>query len=83
MPNYDFHCESCGHEFEENVPLVERDEVRACPKCGKKQVKRGVSAVKLSYTGFKDPISRAGSGWNDVLKGVKKASGRKNTIRTR
>ena len=83
MPNYDFHCTDCGHEYEEIVPLAERDEPRECPSCGKKKVKRGVSAVKLSYSGFQDPIKRAGAGWNDVLKGIKKASGKKgNTIRT-
>lgn len=83
MPNYDFNCPDCKHEFEENVPLADRDKPRACPKCGKKRVTRGVSAVKVNYGGFKDPITRAGSGWNDLLKRVKKGSARKNTIRTR
>ena len=82
MPNYDFHCPDCGHDFEELVPLDEREKPRKCPSCGKKKCTRGVSAVKLSYSGFKDPIKRAGSGWNDVLKKVKKGSGRSNTIRT-
>lgn len=83
MPNYDFNCESCGHEFTENVPIANRDDPRACPSCGKKNVKRGVSAVKVSYSGFKENVTRAGSGWNDVLNKVKKGSGRSNTIRTR
>ena len=83
MPNYDFSCESCGHQYEENVPSAERDNPRSCPSCSKKKVKRGVSAVKVSYSGFKDNVTRAGSGWNDVLNKVKKGSGRSNTIRTR
>lgn len=83
MPNYDFSCDSCGHEFTENVPIDKRDNPRPCPECGKTNTKRGVSAVKVSYSGFKDNITRAGSGWNDVLKKVKKGSGRSNTIRTR
>lgn len=29
-----------------------------------------------------DPIRRAGSEWNDRLKGIKKASGKDNTINT-
>lgn len=83
MPNYDFTCQECEHEFTENVPIADRDAPRKCPNCGKKNVKRGVSAVQVSYSGFKDPISRAGNGWNDMLKKVKKASGKENSIRTR
>jgi hypothetical protein len=30
----------------------------------------------------KTPLRRAGSGWNDVLKKIKKGSGRSNTIKT-
>lgn len=83
MPNYDFVCESCEHEFTENVPIANRDDTRACPACGKDGVKRGVTAVKVSYSGFKENVTRAGSGWNDVLNKVKKTSGRRNSIKTR
>jgi len=83
MPNYDFTCSACGHEFEKNVPLDDRDKSVECPSCGKKKSTRGVSAVKLSYLGVKSNLTRAGSGWNDVLNKVKKGSGRSNTIRTR
>jgi putative FmdB family regulatory protein len=83
MPNYDFNCPDCEHEFTENVPIANRDDARACPSCGKSNVKRRVSAVRVSYSGFKENVTRAGSGWNDVLNKVKKASGRKNTIKTR
>jgi hypothetical protein len=30
----------------------------------------------------KTPLRRAGSGWNDVLKKIKKGSARSNTIKT-
>lgn len=83
MPNYDFHCPDCNHEFEELVALADREKPRKCPKCGKKKVTRKVTAVKVNYGGFKDPLTRAGSGWNDLLTKVKKGSGRVNTIRTR
>lgn len=82
MPNYDFSCQSCKFEFAENVLIANRDDERICPSCGKNKVKRGVSAVKVSYSGFKDHVTRAGSGWNDILNKVKKGSGRSNTIRT-
>jgi len=83
MPNYDFSCSSCDHEFAENVPIANRDDARACPSCGKNTVKRGVSAATVSYSGFKDNVTRAGSGWNDVLNKVKKKAGSINTIKTR
>ena len=83
MPTYDFTCKDCGHEFEKNVPLDDRDKPVQCPECGKKKSIRAVSAVKLSYSGFKENVTRAGNGWNDVLRKVKKGSGRSNTIRTR
>ena len=31
MPIYEYHCEKCGHEFEE---LVFGNQTPACPKCG-------------------------------------------------
>lgn len=83
MPNYDYSCDECGHEFTENVPIAKRDEHQTCPKCKKKKTTRGVSAVKLSYSGFKSNLSRTSDGWNDVLKKVKKGSGRANSIKTK
>lgn len=83
MPNYDFTCQSCNHEFSEIVPIDNRDDPLTCPKCGKKKCKRGVSAVKVSYSGFKSMYSRTSNGWNDVLKKIKKGSGSGNTIRTK
>ena len=83
MPNYDFNCQSCGHEFEQIVPSDKRDDPIECPSCGKKKVVRGVSAVKMSYSSLKSNLTRSGSGWNDVLNKVKKGSGKDNSIRTR
>lgn len=83
MPNYSFECPDCKHDFEEIVSVNNRNDPIECPKCGKNRCVRAVTVAALSYSGFKDPITRAGSGWNDVLGKVKKASGRKNTVRTR
>ena len=38
-----------------------------------------LSAPSISFDTI-HPIKRAGSHWNDTLKGIKKASGRDNTI---
>ena len=40
-----------------------------------------VTTGNVNYRGVISDVKRAGSGWNDVLKGINKASGRKgNTI---
>ena len=43
-------------------------------------VKMAITAPGLNFDGAISPIRRAGTGWNDVLKGIKKASGKDNTI---
>lgn len=83
MPNYDFTCQSCKHEFTANVPIAKRDDPVQCPECGKDKCNRAVTAVQVSYSGFKDMYTRSSSGWTDVLKRIKKGSGRGNTIRTK
>lgn len=32
MPNYDYHCKSCGHEFE-IFQQMSADPLKTCPKC--------------------------------------------------
>jgi putative FmdB family regulatory protein len=83
MPNYEFHCSSCGEIFDRIVTYGDRDQKTECPACQKVQGKRQVSAARVSYKGAKSDLARAGSGWNDVLKKVKGGSAQKNTIRTR
>jgi putative FmdB family regulatory protein len=83
---YDYYCESCEEVWEETQFLNDRDlpTQEPCPHCGAKEVKRCVpNKMNLSYAGAKSPLARAGSGWNDVLTSIKKASGKKSTIQTR
>ncbi len=84
---YDYYCTECNEKWEETQFLNDRDLplTMPCPKCNKSNcVKRGFfSAVRISYDGAQTVLQRAGSGWNDVLTGIKKASGRKSTIQTR
>ncbi len=81
---YDYYCDKCEKTWEEIHSIAERDtpvgKDCGCGKGGK--VCRGVCAPGLSYQGSVSAIKRAGSGWNDVLKGIKKASGKDNTIET-
>jgi putative FmdB family regulatory protein len=45
MPLYDFHCRSCGHEFER---LVRGADVVECPSCRGADVERLLSTFALS-----------------------------------
>ena len=84
--NYDYYCTECDAKWEENQFLNDRDLplTLPCPHCkAKETVKRGITATRMSYAGIKSNLTRAGSGWNDLLCGVKKASARGNTIETR
>lgn len=86
MPNYDYHCKECGHEFSEMVSIDNRDRptINECPLCHKVgAVFRGITAVQLSYSGFKSMYNRAGNGWKEVQQKIAKASGKGHTIRTK
>jgi putative FmdB family regulatory protein len=79
---YDYYCDKCDKQWEESHPIADRDKPvgEACP-CGKGgTVKRGVCAPSLSFEGSVSTVRKAGSGWNDVLKGIKKASGKESNI---
>jgi putative FmdB family regulatory protein len=45
MPLYDFHCRSCGEEFER---LVRGDDIAECPSCSGHDVERLPSTFALS-----------------------------------
>jgi len=83
---YDFFCDNCSHEWEETQFMNDRDipTTLPCPKCQtKNKIRRVIRSLAISYEGNQTILQRAGSGWNDVLNKVKKASGRKNSIETR
>lgn len=84
---YDYYCTACEDKWEEVQFMNDRDAPLAepCPKCGETgQIHRGFFTVaRVSYDGAQTVLQRAGSGWNDLLTGVKAASGKSNTIETR
>ena len=66
--------------------IADRDKptIGECPSCHKVgAVFRGVTAVQLSYSGFKDMYNRAGNGWKEMQQKIKRGSSRKNSIRTK
>lgn len=84
---YDYECENCKARWEETQFLNDRDLPlsKPCPECSATgSVRRAIFfAAKIAYGGAKSNLSRAGSGWNDLLTGIKKASAKNNTITTR
>ena len=87
MPNYDYFCESCENRWEEKQTLENRDLplVLPCPSCNAGGfIKRGFfTAARISYDGNKTILQRAGTNFNDLLVGIKKASGKQCTYETR
>lgn len=43
MPTYDFRCRACGHCFEAMQSMKDKP-LEICPKCGKPEVERLISA---------------------------------------
>ena len=79
---YEYYCDKCNDKWDESHTIEDRDLPvgNDCPCAEGGFIKRGVCAPAISFAGVVSPIRRAGSGWNDVLKGIKKASGKENTI---
>jgi putative FmdB family regulatory protein len=84
---YTYRCDSCNEQWEDRLPMSDRDvpTTHPCPLCNAEEsVKRIIDfAPRISYDGAKTVLQRAGSGWNDLLNKVKKASGRNANIETR
>lgn len=54
MPTYDYHCDACGHEFEEFQSITAKP-LKKCPKCGKQKLRRligGGAAILFRGSGF-------------------------------
>ncbi len=43
MPTYEYICDACGHEFEKFQTMTSAP-IKVCPKCGKKKVRKLISA---------------------------------------
>ena len=82
---YDYKCTSCEKEWEENLTIATRNAPceKPCPHCeSKDSVIKLISPTRMSYEGAVSMQRRAGSGWNDVLKTIKKNSGPNSAIET-
>jgi predicted nucleic acid-binding Zn ribbon protein len=77
MPTYDIYNEKTGETKE--VFCSYNDKEKTLKEEGP-DWEYQITAPGLSYEGAVGPIKRAGTEWNDVLKGIKKASGKDCTI---
>lgn len=50
MPDYEFTCKKCGHQFTVNVPWQRKHEV-TCPSCGNAELKEKFSLCGWSRGG--------------------------------
>lgn len=75
MPSYTMIDKETGEEINMILSLAEREEVLATGKYTQK-----LSTAKF-ISGTGSTFNKAGDGWKDVLKKVKKASGSNNTIK--
>ena len=51
MPLYEYHCESCGRDFEEQQSLSFNTADTECPHCMQRKAVRKISAVTMSIKG--------------------------------
>jgi putative FmdB family regulatory protein len=56
MPIYEYQCQQCGHHHEA-LQKISEPQLRQCPECGRRSLKRLVSAVRFRL---------AGSGWYET-----------------
>ena len=71
MPTYEIQNQKTGEVKE--IFCSYKDKDKELKKYGKDWIYL-IGAPALSYEGAVSTIKRAGSGWNDHLKGIKKAS---------
>ncbi|MFP4510170.1 MAG: FmdB family zinc ribbon protein [Spirochaetota bacterium] len=54
MPNYDYECKTCGHNFEEFQSMLDAP-LKKCPSCGKRTLRRligGGTGIIFRGSGF-------------------------------
>jgi putative FmdB family regulatory protein len=51
MPLYEYHCEHCGKDFEEQQPLSFKPAETECPYCCQQQAVRKISSFASSIKG--------------------------------
>ncbi len=80
MPTYEYHCDACGHQFDEFQSMSE-EPLKKCPACGKKKLRRAFgtgAAVLFKGSGFYQTDYRSES-YNKAAKAEQEASSKPAT----
>ena len=69
MPLYDYECKACEHQFDELIPMADREKPtrKKCPECGKKKVRQVLLAAPPMGDAVRLGITRPDEGFNEVL----------------
>ena len=51
MPDYEYYCTACGHEFTVGRPIIEHAKRTACPKCGFTHCAKIASNFSVTFNG--------------------------------
>jgi putative FmdB family regulatory protein len=79
MPTYEYHCDACGHQFDEFQSIME-DPLKTCPECKKKKLRRAFgtgAAVLFKGAGFYETDYRSES-YKSAAKADQEASTKGN-----
>ncbi len=79
MPAYDYRCSGCGHTFEMNTSISNRDKLtkKPCPKCKNKKMHRVMSAPSIGDS-VKMGIKKVDNGFKEVMSKIKQHHPRHN-----
>ncbi len=79
MPTYEYHCDACGHNFEQFQPITSKA-IKDCPKCKKRKVRRvitGGAGLIFKGTGFYQTDYRSKSYQDSASKDKKDSPAKK------
>lgn len=85
MPTYDYICSNCQYTFSAFKKISERNvpTESSCTNCGYDGTISQKIGATTTVSQVGSILSKTSDGWNDVLKRIKKASSKNNSIHTK
>jgi putative FmdB family regulatory protein len=81
MPTYAYHCESCGHDFEQFRSINGRDDQSTCPACSEKEKVARIPVLGMGFAlNDAQPLSRDFKNLLGNLKKKNSSMSHKSTI---
>ena len=82
MPLYSYKCEACEHEFDEVLPIDQRENPtkEACPVCATPGTVHKTLSTPRIVSGVGDFRRKVPDFFKDRLREIKKKAGRTSTI---